>query len=170
MLHFYCSILVVGVYHIDPNGGHPVDSLQVMCDFDESCSTCIDPNEMVGKKNQHSTLREIAHHTFPPISTACNSITTVWCCRKVIPKVVKPHRKKCMLGGNCTKLAAVICPAALSFFSTSSASPFSSLTKSTWFSSRCCRWQASGRNRGSPSSVETWPSALPSQDSGGELS
>lgn len=43
-------MIPVGVYYIDPNGGCPMDGFQVMCSYDdqETCSTCIDPTEMVG--------------------------------------------------------------------------------------------------------------------------
>ena len=50
-------VYAVGVYYIDPNGGFPSDSFEVMCDFEDgTCSTCIDATEMVSHKKLYITL------------------------------------------------------------------------------------------------------------------
>ena len=117
---FYCSIHVVGVYHIDPNGGHPVDSLQVMCDFDESCSTCIDPNEMVREKK---TTLDITRDISPHLPSNFHSLQFHYSSSMLQgshSKSCQTSQERVYVGWDCTKLAAVICPAALSFFSMSS--------------------------------------------------
>ena len=134
------STTVIGVYHIDPNGGHPVDSLQVMCDFDESCSTCIDPNEMVEHKpNIGSALQESSLYIpclhFHSLQFHYSSLRSQGSHSRSYQisqeKVYVEDIVQCLLQGQ------VICPVTLS---SSCFSPlFSSPTKSTSFSSRCCR-------------------------------